>query len=305
MKQERGVVLAGVLVMLIVAGALIGGAFFYALQEERIGRNTQDAGRALAAAEAGADLAMGSSSGAALGVLAPGDSLSQVVPLPTEIGTATVTIHAIREELLLIRARGQDPTGSATREIDTLWRWLLPPFAAPAALVSATVVPASIVASVDGSDHPPSGWRCGPAMSNAAVAAPWSDPAGDWDSLAARATAGPGLPDAAHPVVLVDGDLSLTGGSGLGILLVSGDVVIDGGATLTGILVVQGQLRFSGAGGWILGAARVGSVVADPALLGGAPLVSWSSCAVLRARRSGAGFARIPGWSWSDQAGGW
>lgn len=301
----RGFVLAAMLAALLIASAILGGAFFYALQEERIGRNEVAAARALAAAEAGAGNVLAGWSAAREGAVLPGDSLQLAPALAPGEGAAAVVLTPLGETAVLLRSRGEDATRAARRDVALLVRLLAPRVATPAALASVTPVDAVLAGFVDGDDHVPAGWRCGAPAPLPPLAAPWDSSWSDWDSLAARATPAGRPPDAAAPVVLVEGDFEMVGGSGTGILLVTGDLRIDGGATLTGVVMVRGTLRFTGTGGRIVGAARVGAIAADPGADFAGPLVSWSSCAVVRARRTLAIPIPAEGWFWADLDGGW
>ncbi len=303
---ERGFVFVAVAAVLVLLSALLAGAFFYALQEERLGRSSQAALRALAAAEAGAAAAIAQWSPSGEGLLLPGDARAVGVSLPQGAGAASATVTAWGERIMLVRSRGTDPTESAAREVALLVRLALPAVLTPAALVVTEPATLGLADQVDARDSRPAEWRCqDPPLDVPAVLSPWQEPWRDWDSLAARAVAGTGLPDAERPIVLVRGDLSLIGGTGTGILLVDGDATVNGGAMLTGLLLVRGGLTFRGIGGQITGAVRAGSIAAEPTALVGGPIVKWSSCAVLRARRAVARPVSVRGRSWVDLSGGW
>jgi hypothetical protein len=303
---ERGFVFAAVAAVLVLLSALLAGAFFYALQEERLGRSGQATVRALAASEAGAAAAIAQWSPAREGALLPGDALGVTVNLPEGAGSASATVTAWGERIMLVRSRGTDPTASAAREVAVLVRLALPAVLTPAALAVTAAATMDLADHVDSSDYRLTDWRCQePPTDVPAALSPWPEPWSDWDSLAARAVTGPVLPDAQHPVIRVPGDLDLVGGSGTGILLVEGDATIAGGAMVTGLLLVRGGLEFRGTGGLVIGAVRAGAIAAQPTALAGGPLVKWSSCAVLRARRAAARPVLVRGWSWVDLSGGW
>lgn len=89
-----------------------------------------------------------------------------------------------------------------------------------------------------------------------------------------------GSPDPTHPChdllpIRVASDLTVDGGVGLGIVLVDGDLRVTGGAELTGVVVVRGTLRLD-AGSTIRGAARAAAVISDGTLI-------HDGCAVARA----------------------
>jgi hypothetical protein len=301
-NRERGFVFAAVAAVLVIAAALLSGAFFFALQEERLGRGAQASLRALAAAEAGAARAIAAWSPAREGALLPGDSLSLAATLPAGAGTATVTISAWGEQFMLVTSRGVDPTGVAAREIARIVR-LAPPYVeVPAALATARLA-GGWEAYVSEFDSVLAGWRC-PAPRAvprlARLAQPWSD----WYSLAAVAVPGSSLPTAANPVVLVSGSADFIGGSGQGILLVDGDATFAAGTELVGLLVVRGRFELIGTGGRVIGAVRADTIAALSSALSGSAVI-WSSCAVARALRAAARPRAVAPWGWGDLSGGW
>lgn len=302
MRREHGFVFAGVAAVLVVAAAMLSGAFFFALQEERLGRGAQASQRAFTAAEAGAAAALSGWSPMREGALLPGDSLAFTAALAAGAGTATGVVSAWGEDIAVVRSRGVDPTARAAREIAQIVRLVAPPLELPAALTTARPT-AGADALVSGGDSTLAGWRCGPPRSVARVAtlgAPWND----WDSLAARATPGSSLPTTATPIVLVSGDAHFIGGSGRGILLVDGNATFAGGVELTGLLVVRGRWDLIGTGGRVIGAARVDTIATSSSVLSGTAVV-WSSCAVDRALRAVARPAAVARWGWADLSGGW
>lgn len=302
MNAERGFVFAAVAAVLVIAAALLSGAFFFALQEERLGRGAQAAQRALAAAEAGAAGVVARWSRTREGALLPGESLSFAAPLPAGAGTASVTVAAWGEQFMLVTARGVDPTGVAAREIAQLVRLVPPGFAVPAALTTARAV-SGWDRNIGAGDSAIAGWRCSgsrAAPATAVLALPWPD----WDSLAAVAAPGSSLPSPANPVVMIPGDADFFGGSGVGILLVDGNATFAGGAELVGLLVVRGRFELIGTGGRVIGALRADTIAAQSSALSGSVVV-WSSCAVARALRAASRPRAVAPWGWGDLSGGW
>lgn len=84
------------------------------------------------------------------------------------------------------------------------------------------------------------------------------------------------------PIVHAAGNLTLSGGRGQGILLVGGDLELTGAVGFTGVVVVRGRVITSGAGGRILGTLLVGGA-SGPSAIGAGSFVRYSSCAVNRA----------------------
>jgi len=106
----------------------------------------------------------------------------------------------------------------------------------------------------------------------------WGDPSAPASVAACRGY---------YPVVLAQGDLTLVGGTGQGILLVAGDLVVDGGFTFYGAVLVRGSLTMQGAGGVLRGGVWASSASLEPSGAGTAD-VAYSACAVSNALLSGA-----------------
>ncbi|MGE0354482.1 MAG: hypothetical protein AB7Q69_14785 [Gemmatimonadales bacterium] len=84
------------------------------------------------------------------------------------------------------------------------------------------------------------------------------------------------------PVVHAASGLVISGGSGQGVLLVDGDLTLSGAFRFVGLVVVQGTLHSGGAGGGVLGAVLARRVDLSP----GSPLeVRYSACALREAMR--------------------
>jgi hypothetical protein len=104
------------------------------------------------------------------------------------------------------------------------------------------------------------------------------------------------------PIIYHNGNLSLQGGRGQGILLVEGDLTATGGMVFYGPVFVSGT--FSTAGNKNQGAKFYGGVIAGNVLLddtnklSGQALVSYSSCAVRRALQNSSTPAALAERSW-------
>jgi hypothetical protein len=102
-----------------------------------------------------------------------------------------------------------------------------------------------------------------------------------------------------YPIILAQGNLSVSGGSGQGILLVSGDLEIDGGFAFYGPVVVRGHLSVRGGGGRFLGAVKASSATLLPSGAGSAE-VAFSGCAVSSALLARAPATPLPTRSWAQ-----
>lgn len=119
----------------------------------------------------------------------------------------------------------------------------------------------------------------------------------NWGDAVRRVPAG--ACESHFPVIHVAGDLSLTGGSGQGVLLVDGDLRVTGPITFHGPVIVRGSLSVTGAGAALLGSVMVASSGGAPSVVqGGASIIS-SSCAVATALRGATrpGAVRLRAWA--------
>jgi Tfp pilus assembly protein PilX len=103
------------------------------------------------------------------------------------------------------------------------------------------------------------------------------------------------------PIMYVEGNLSISGGYGQGILLVDGNLSVQGGFEFFGIVVTKGVLKTTGTGGHFNGAVMAANVDLDDNSILGDALVQYSSCAVVRALTNAAPGAllRSRGWLYS------
>ncbi len=101
------------------------------------------------------------------------------------------------------------------------------------------------------------------------------------------------------PIILAEGDLTLAGGRGQGVLVVRGDLTLTGDALFAGAVLVGGSLRVTGAGGRVFGgiAAGLGGGGTAVALEGGS--VVHSACALALAGAVAGPVRALPERSWS------
>jgi len=100
------------------------------------------------------------------------------------------------------------------------------------------------------------------------------------------------------PIVWSDGDLSLTGGEGQGVLVVDGDLSLGGAVTFHGAIIVRGRIVTAGAGGNIHGGVVAINAAGAQHDIGGSTLMQYSSCALDRALLASASPARVRSRSW-------
>lgn len=291
-RNARGFALVFTIFALVLIAALVTGAFFAAEQELRVARNGADAQRALAAAEAAADLAISDWDGS-LNTMTVGDSETVGVTLPAGSSPAGATVLRLNAQLFLVRATGGDPAAGTSRSVGRLARLDLPGLAVNAVVSILTPADPGAASTIDGTDRDPPGWVCDTLQRDTVpevTVGPWPV---DWDSLAALArtavdpVAVQAELGAGRPLILARGDVSLTGGGGRGLLLVDGDLTIQGGFELDGVVVVRGTLTMTGSAGTIRGAVVAAALRTSSASTGAAAL-GYSSCAVSRALEAAA-----------------
>ncbi len=293
MTRRNGFALVFTIFALVLIAALVTGAFFAAEQELRVARNGADAQRALAAAEAAADLAIAGWDGSRLNAMTAGDSQEVGVSLPAGSSPAGAVVLRLNAQLFLVRATGGDPAAGTSRTIGRVVRLDRPGLAVRAVVSVLTTADPGVASSTDGADQDPPGWTCDTlvrATVPGVVVGPWPV---EWDSLAAlaRTAVDPSAVQAelgaGVPLVLARGDVTLTGGRGRGLLLVDGDLTIQGGFEFDGVVVVRGAVTMTGSAGTVRGAVVAAAVRASAASPGTA-LLSYSSCTVNRALETAA-----------------
>lgn len=336
--ERRGFAIVATVFALVIVAALVTGAFFAAEQELRVARNGRDAQRALSAAEAALSLTVAGWDGARLNGLAVGDSAVVAVAPPQGTGAAGATVVRLNEQLFLVRATGQSPGEVARRTLGLVVR-LVPPPASFRAAVTVLVAPAPEVSDfIDGVDRDPSGWSCEALPGDTLPGVVVDSGSMDWDALVALAQTiyepaelpgpivdvapmgdaatcdetarsnwgEPGRPATVagcatyFPTVYANGDLTLAGGRGQGLLLVEGDLVLGGGFEFDGAIIVRGSFSFVGSGASVRGGVVASSLRAGPDVAPGGVSIGYSSCALRRALGPGSRVQPLERRAWGE-----
>lgn len=161
--------------------------------------------------------------------------------------------------------------------------------------VSASAVLASLAARADITLPPGAVVIPGPVSNGGAcqrgLPTNWGDPA-------------PAAPCADYrPVIYAQGDVTIAGGVGQGILLADGDVRIAGGAKFVGLVIAGDDVETLTGGGTILGAAFAGDLVrgaSDYSRIGDGGAVRYSTCAVRLALFAAAPIRRVRTRWWAE-----
>jgi len=119
--NESGIALAIAIYALVVVGAMVSGAFFLGMQEQRVGRNSLHAQQAFMAAEGGAQDYMANWDTSATH-LAVGDSLTFSGWLPDNVGWYRGSVLRINGPLFLVRSEGFSRDSLARQQVGALVR---------------------------------------------------------------------------------------------------------------------------------------------------------------------------------------
>ena len=110
----------------------------------------------------------------------------------------------------------------------------------------------------------------------------------------------PGPCSTYFPIIYSPTSTSLTGGYGQGVLVINGDLSVSGGFEFFGPVIVNGSVSSTGTGGHFNGGLIAANVNFDSQKLLGNAVVSYSSCALLRALSNTAPAALLQERSWVD-----
>lgn len=102
------------------------------------------------------------------------------------------------------------------------------------------------------------------------------------------------------PIVWSDGDLKVNGVQGQGVLLVDGDLDVQGGFEFFGPVIVKGRLSTQGTGGHFNGGVIAANINLDQNDVLGNAVITYSSCALVRALQNTAPAAPLRSRSWAN-----
>lgn len=100
------------------------------------------------------------------------------------------------------------------------------------------------------------------------------------------------------PIVWSDGDLSINRVEGQGVLIVDGDLDVQGGFEFYGPVIVKGRLSTQGTGGHFNGGVIAANINLDQNDVLGNAVITFSSCAVIKALQNTAAAAPLRSRSW-------
>jgi len=101
------------------------------------------------------------------------------------------------------------------------------------------------------------------------------------------------------PIIHVTGNLTVSGGTGQGILLVDGDFTKAGNFSFYGVVIARGTIKSTGNNNGIFGAEMAASIdEGDAVTLAGSTSIQYSSCAVQQALSASSSLATTKGRAW-------
>jgi hypothetical protein len=103
-----------------------------------------------------------------------------------------------------------------------------------------------------------------------------------------------------YPIIYSDGNLTMNGGRGQGILLVEGDLHVQGGFEFFGPVIVRGILKTSGTGGHFNGGVLAANVDLDQNVVIGNAVIEFSRCTIAKALNGSASLATAVERAWYE-----
>lgn len=102
------------------------------------------------------------------------------------------------------------------------------------------------------------------------------------------------------PIIYNPGSMHISGGRGQGILLVEGDLDVQGGFEFFGPVIIRGSLNTAGTGGHFNGGVMAANVNLDQSDVLGNAVITYSSCAILRALNGNSPGRLLGSRSWAE-----
>lgn len=166
LRNERGIALAVANFALVVVGALVAGALFAGLQEQRLGENTRRLQQSFAVAEAGAFAVVRNWDPGAINIVPryPGGSFSVIqTTVASKTGSYGGAVYKLNDNVYLVDIAGSDtmsragrvPGGGARQRVGLITRIRPVQIDIQASLTTRGAVTLKGSAYLDGGDHTP------------------------------------------------------------------------------------------------------------------------------------------------------
>ncbi len=359
--NERGFALVVAIFALVVVGALVAGAFFVGMQEQRLGRNAIMNQQAFQAAETGIEAELAEWNAVVYNAMAPGDVTPFGRWLPDSSGWYRGRVRRMNDMVFFIEAEGFSRDSASRAHLGMLTRLRPLEIEVLSALQTQGDVVVTGNATITGANADPPGWLGCPAapddtlpgimtndtsaikvvLSGKGTADVEGDPQwdedpsindssltnfGDYDFNDLRQIASlvfvgnqnfanslaPTLAGAAcatgnnrnwgepettvpacqgyYPIIYIDGDATINGDRGQGVLIVDGSLDIQGGFRFAGPVLVREDLSFQGSPGQtprIDGGVIAANVTTGKNAFAGNASIGYSFCAIEKALAGG------------------
>ncbi|MFQ6045148.1 MAG: hypothetical protein ACE5PT_02150 [Gemmatimonadales bacterium] len=162
-ENESGVALAVAIFALVVIGALVAGALFVGMQEQRVGLNTVKSQQAFSAAQEGAHITVANWSTGSYNGLAVGDSADISGSLADGTGWYRGKVRRLNNELFLVESEGFSADDATRQAVGLLVRLRPIEININSALKTQGAIKIGGSSQINGYDTPPAGWGGCPA----------------------------------------------------------------------------------------------------------------------------------------------
>ncbi len=160
-RTEDGIALAVAIFALVVIGALVAGAFFFGMQEQRVGRNAIRLQQAFAAAEEGANLQVAGWKTTVYNNMAVGDTFPFSGTVAASGAWYRGSVRRLNGALYLVRSEGFNRDSTSRQQVGILVRLRPLEINVRAALETQGELRLGGSSDIDGHDTHPAGWSCG------------------------------------------------------------------------------------------------------------------------------------------------
>jgi hypothetical protein len=363
-RNEHGIALAIAIFALVVIGALVAGAFFVGMQEQRVGLNTVKSQQDFSAAQEGAQLQVVNWLDNGYSTIAVAGSTTFNGDLADGTGWYRGVVRRLNDLVFLVDTEGFSADTATRQKAGLLVRLRPLEVKINGALKTQGSISIGGSSQISGVDRYPEGWSGCSALEPSKTGIRTSDTSlisvkggtledyvtgdpvvtedstindstlttfGDADfddllSLANKVVLGGNLkvqPSVTgstcnsgvqtnwgspldptgpcgnyFPFIYVQGDATINGVQGQGVLVVDGNLSVQGNFQFYGPVIVRGKLKTTGTGGHFNGGVLAANVNLEQNTVLGDAVISFSSCALMRALTASASASLMMERSW-------
>lgn len=163
-SNERGIALVVAIVALVVVGALVAGAFFVGVQEQRVGLNSLKAQQAFAAAQEGAQLQVADWAGGTYKDVPVGDSATFAGALDDGTGWYRGSVTRMSTMIWMVESEGFSRDSTTRQKVGMIVRLRPIEIEIKAGLRTQGAIQIGGSAYINGYDSEPGAWTGCPAL---------------------------------------------------------------------------------------------------------------------------------------------